>query len=319
MMKTPKQSYYKNNLFQRLKGFCYTVQSGSMSGAAKKMNLSQGAISLQIQSLEEKLGIKLFTRDKNKVTLTKEGQMFYAHCAPYVHGAEELLNDFIKKLKQEKSSSIKIAANNVSICHILPKYIKKFEAAHPKINFKIKNLTREEAIKKLREDELDILIYSMQPHEVPSDLDFIPIVQYQPILLTKKDHSLAKNKKVTMHDIKKYELLRLDKKFITIPDFDEAVNHYGLKTKTEFEISNYELLKKFVKEGFGIAILSSICLEGEKENELVAKSLEQYFPKILYGILIKNGKAPQGLLKDFITMMRSEELLESQKNLNFFK
>ena len=44
--KMSKQIYYKNNLFQQLKGFYHTVKMGSMSAAAKKMNLSQGAVSL---------------------------------------------------------------------------------------------------------------------------------------------------------------------------------------------------------------------------------------------------------------------------------
>jgi len=318
MANSPKQIYYKNNLFQQLKGFCHTVQNGSMSAAAKKMGLSQGAVSLQIQSLEKKLGVALFKRDKNKVALTKEGHLFYAHAAPRIHGADELLSDFIKKIKQEKNHTIKIAANNASICYILPKYIKKFENLHPQVNFEIRNIPRQDALKNLRDDEVDMLIYSMQLHEVPSELDFIPIVRYQPILLTKKDHPLAKKKKVTMDDIKNYKLLRLDKKFVTIPNFDEAVKHYGLKTNAEFDITNYELLKKFVKKDFGIAIISSICLEGEDKKELAAKSLHEYFPQILYGILIKDGKALHGLAEDFIKMMKTEELLQAQIDLNFF-
>jgi DNA-binding transcriptional LysR family regulator len=318
MIKIPKQIYYKNNLFQQLKGFCYTVQSGSMSGAAKKMHLSQGAVSLQIQSLERKLGVQLFDRDKNKVALTKEGKMFYAHSAPHIHGVEGLLEDFVKKVKQEKSQTIKIAANNVSICHILPKYIKKFETKNSQAKFEIKNIGRDEAIKRLQDDEVDMLIYSMQPNETPSELDFIPIVRYQPILLTKKNHPLTKKKKVTMRDIRPYKLLRLDKKFVTIPNFDEVAKNYGLQTKIEFEMANYEILKKFVREDVGVAILSSICLEGEEDRGLVAQSLSDYFPKILYGILVKNGKASHELLKDFIEMMRTDELLQSQLDMDFF-
>ncbi len=312
--KTPKQIYYKNNLFQQLKGFCYTVQTGSMSNAAKKMSLSQGAVSLQIQSLEEKLGVQLFQRDKNKAVLTKEGKMFYVHSAPYMHSADELLGDFIKIIQQEKSKVISIAANNVSICYILPKYIKKFETLHPKVNFEIKNISRDDAIKRLLDDEVDMLIYSMKLDEIPSELEFIPIVEYKPILLTKKNHPLAQKKKVLMSDIKCYKLLRLDRKFVTIPNFDEVAKHYGLKTKIEFEMANYEILKKLVREDVGITILSSICLEGEETKELASKTLTDYFPKILYGILIKKGKVPHGLLKDFIEMMMNEKLLQAQLN-----
>ncbi len=308
----PRQFHYKNNRFQQLRGFCYTVQKGSISAAAKKMKLSQGAVSLQIQSLERDLGVQLFKREKNKVALTKEGRMFYAHSVPHIYGADEMFEDFTALLKKEKSKVITIAANNVSICHILPKYVKKFETKFPETNFEIKNIVKDEAIKRLMDGEVDMLIYSMQLNEIPSELEFIPIVEYQPVLLTKKNHPLAKKQKVTMADIKKYRLLRLDKKFVTIPNFDEVAKHYGLKTKIEFEMANYEILKKFIIEDIGISIISSICLEGEETKYFASKSLETYFPKILYGILIKKGKKPYGLLKDFIDMMTHEKLLQAQ-------
>ncbi|NBV06885.1 MAG: LysR family transcriptional regulator [Proteobacteria bacterium] len=310
--KISKNFHYKNNRFQQLRGFCYTVQSGSMSAAAKKMGLTQGAVSLQIQSLERDLEVQLFKRDKNKASLTREGRMFYAHSVPHIYGTDEMFEDFISNLKNEKSKTIRIASSNVCICHILPKYIKNFEKKFPETKFEIKNFTKDQAIKDLLSKKVDMLLYSMQLSEIPSELDFIPIVEYQPILLTKKNHPLAKKKKVTMADIKKYKLLRLDKKFVTIPNFDEVAKHYGLKTKIEFEMANYEILKKFIKEDVGIGILSSICLEGEEVVEFASKSLANYFPKILYGILIKNGKNPQGLLKDFIEMMKSGKLLKAQ-------
>lgn len=307
-----KEFHYKNNRFQQLKGFYYTVQTGSMSQAAKKMKLSQAAISLQIQSLERDLGVRLLIREKNKISLTKEGRMFYTHAAPYLYCTQGLFEDFIASLKKAKSTTINIAANNVSICYILPKYIKKFEEKHPQVQFEIRNLVKEEAVKRLLNDELDMLIYSMKVSEIPDELDFIPIVEYQPILLTNKDHPLAKKKKIAMADIKKYELLRLDRKFVTIPNFDEVMKHYGLKTKIEFEMANYEILKKFVKAGVGIAIMSSICLEGNIEAELISKDLSDYFPGVLYGIIIKNGKKFHGLADDFIKMLKIEKLLEAQ-------
>lgn len=307
-----QQFHYKNNRFQQLRGFCHTVQTGSMSGAAKKMNLSQAAVSLQIKSLERDLGVQLFKRDKNKASLTKEGRMFYVHSVPHIYGADEMFEDFISNLKGKKSKTISIAESNVSICYILPKYVKKFEQKNPGADFEIMNLTRDEAIRRLLSNEVDILIYSMNICEIPSELEFIPIVEYQPILLTCKNHPLAKKKKVKINDLKKYKLLRLDRKFVTIPNFYEVAKHYGLKTKIEFEMANYEILKKFVREDIGIAILSDICLEGETDNNLVSKSLADYYPKILYGILMKKGKAPYGILKEFVKMMTSEKLLQAQ-------
>ena len=72
-----KQFYYKRNRIQQLKGFYYTVQTGSVSNAARKMGLSQSAITLQIQSLERDLKTKLFEREGKKITITKAGKLFF--------------------------------------------------------------------------------------------------------------------------------------------------------------------------------------------------------------------------------------------------
>ncbi len=237
--------------------------------------------------------------------------MFYTYSVPHIYGTDEMFEDFIEALKKEKSQTINIAASNVNICHVLPKYIKKFEEKNPSVKFEIRNITRADAVQRLINNEVDMLVYSMEITKIPDELDFIPIAEYQPILLMNKNHPLSKKKEVEMNDIKRYKLLKLDDGLVTIPNFEQVAKHYGLKTKIDFEMGNYEILKSFIREEIGIAALSSICLEGDKnKNDFSIKYLQKYFPNILYGILIKKGKKNHGLLKDFIKMMMTESLIE---------
>jgi DNA-binding transcriptional LysR family regulator len=310
----PNQFHYKNNRFQQLKGFCTAVSSGSISKAAQQMNLTQGAVSLQIQSLERDLGVQLLKRENNKIALTKEGKIFYSRAAASVEEVSGLFSDFAKYLRGEKLyNKINIAANNVSICYILPKYIYQFENKYPEVEFQIRNIPKDEAITRLMNNEIDFAVYSIVDGEVPEDLDFLPIVSYRPILLTKKNHPLAKNKNLILSDIKKYKLLRLDSRFTTIPNFDEIAKTHNLQTKIEFEMANYEIIKKFVKAGIGIAIISNICLEGEEEKNLQARMLIDYSSEIKYGILFKKGKKFFGLMEEFVTMLKTEKLLRAQQ------
>ena len=84
------------------------------------------------------------------------------------------------------------------------------------------------------------------------------------------------------------------------------------KAAIDFEMSDWEILKKFVKAGIGIAMISNIVLEGEPESDLVGRILTDYFPEMTYGILIKKGKRPEGLLKNFIHFLTTEKLLKAQ-------
>ncbi len=280
-----------------------------MVEAARKMGLTPSTITLQIQSLERDLGIKLFERNLKKIKLTNEGQMFYSHAIFYVQGVDNLFENFTKLVVDKKTEVTISIGGNVSICYLLPKYIQHFETLHPEVKFQIRNLVKHDAINRLKNDQIDILFYSMTPKLLPSEFNFFPVVTYPPILLTNKSHPLAKKKRVTLDDIKKYKLLRLDPQFITVSNFDELAICHGLETKIEFEMANYEILKKFIKAGIGIALVSKICLEGEGDKEFVEKDMSNYFPNLTYGIMIKKGKIIHPLLQEFLNMLQTTKLL----------
>lgn len=311
-MTLPKQFYYKKNRLQQVRGFCSVVQEGNMAKAARKMGLTQGAITLQIQSLERDLNIDLFERNNKGSKLSDAGREFYDHAIGSLQNMESLFETFVCTVPKSKPIPISIGSN-IAIFHILPKYVKKFQDLHPEVDFKIKYLTKKESIKMVINGELDLAIYSLMPHQIPPEIDFIPIISYPPVLITHKNHPLAKNPKPTMADIKKYELLRLDPSLVTVPNFDEIARQYGLKTKFEFEMVNYEVLKKFVSAGVGISIVSAICLENEADKNLVSKDLSQYFPSITYGVIIKKGVILSGLKRRFVEILKTEKLIEGKK------
>lgn len=315
-MTLPKHFYYKRNRFQQLRGFCYTVQTGSMSKAAKKIGLSQSAITLQIKSLERDLGIRLFNRTKTKIEITKAGKDFYSYCISYIYQTDALFENFIKSIQIEQLNSVNIASNHVGISYILPKYIRKFKDLYPTVQIGISNLSKDECISRILKDEIDMFIYPMNLGEIPDELDFIPIVTYQPILLIKKDHFLATKKKITLTDIAKFELVRIDPKLITLPAFEELLTIHNIKSNIKFEMSDWEILKKFVKAGIGVAMISNIILEGEKEEDLTERVLTDYFPEMTYGILTKKGKKLQGTSDNFFKLLKNEKLLTAQQKSN---
>lgn len=308
-----KQFYYKRNRIQQLKGFYHVVQEGSISAAARKMSLTQAAVTLQIQSLERDIGIKLFKREGQKLKITDLGKKLYSDAIQHIQGIDDLFEKFINVTSEEKLRTVNVASNHVGISYILPKYIKKFKNTHANVKFKIKNLSKGECISRLLNDEIDMFIYPMNHDEIPDEFEFFLMVKYQPILLTRNDHPLAKKKKVTLGDVAKYELVRIDPKLITLPAFEELLRAHRIRSTIEFEMSDWEILKKFVKADIGVAMISNIVLEGEKESDLVGRKLTEYFPEMTYGIVVKKGKELEGLSEKFMKLLIREKLLQAQK------
>src|SRR5437660_11824481 len=81
---------YKQNRFQQLRGFCYAAATGSISKAAKRMSLSQPAVSQQIQSLESEMAVNLFSRRGSKITLTHDGELLFQMAMPLIEQMEHL-------------------------------------------------------------------------------------------------------------------------------------------------------------------------------------------------------------------------------------
>lgn len=297
-----KQFYYKKNRIQQLKGFYHAIQEGSISAAAKKMGLTQSAVTLQVQSLERDLGVQLFTRHAQKIIPTQLGKILYAQSSHFIHGIDSIFEGFIDFAKNKENKLIDIASNHAGISYILPKYIKKFMDDNPGVKFSIRNLSKEDCIKRVLNDEIDFFIYPMRNDEIPLDLEFITIAQYEVILLLNKKHPLYKKKNITLRDVSKHNLVRIDQHLITLPAFEEVIKSYNIKTNINFEMSDWEILKKFVKANIGVAIISNIILEGSKEGEdnLGQVNLSTYFPKMKYSIIFKKGKIMKPLTKNFM-------------------
>ncbi len=302
------QFYYKKNRIQQLKGFCTAVQCGSISGAAKKLGLTQSAITLQIKSLERDIGLEVFSRDSQKISLTKAGKVLYAQSIHYIHGIDDLFESFVKFIKDKDLNCISLAANHAVISYLLPHYIKKFKDDNSQVKFKIKNFSKEDSFKKLMDGELDMVIYPSRSEDVPAELDFYPIRRYSPILLTHKKHPLAKKKKVTLKDISAYDLVRIDPKFITLPAFEEMLKIHNIRSSIEFEMSDWEILKKFVKADIGIALISNIVLEQGFDHDLLGKDMTEYFPEMTYGVFVNKGKKLDGLSKTFFELLIKDKM-----------
>ena len=89
---------YKQNRFQQLRGFCYAAASGSISQAAKRMSLSQPAVSQQIQSLESEMAVVLFVRRGSKIQLTHDGELLFEMAGPLIEELEHLDQEFRQQI-----------------------------------------------------------------------------------------------------------------------------------------------------------------------------------------------------------------------------
>jgi DNA-binding transcriptional LysR family regulator len=299
-MKLPKQFYYKKNRLQQLKGFYYTVQTGSVSQAAQKMGLNQSTVTLQIQSLERDLKTQLLDRTKKNLKPNQDGEVFYQMVAYYLNGIDSLYEEFLNK-KSQSSNTVNIATHDDAISHLLPSYIKKFQEKHPNITINIKNITYGEAIKRLHDDGVDFILY---PNVSPSSEFFSQVCfAYSPILAIHKDHPLAKKTgEISLEDISKYNIIRVEKRLITLPLFEKIFEELKFRTNVNFENGNCDMIINLVKAEIGLGLVSELHVN-KSDKDLIYRKINKYFPATDYKLIMKNGKKPSVLAESFMRIL----------------
>ena len=126
----------------------------SFSVAAKKLEISQPALSLQVSKLEEELGMVLFKRSPTTITPTLEGELFIEKARELLQMAEHL-KDLPFELENKPEGILRIGIIPTLAPYWAPMFMADFAQAYPKIQLKIKELKTEEIISELRNGQLD--------------------------------------------------------------------------------------------------------------------------------------------------------------------
>ena len=295
-------SYYKQNHLKKLRAFCQTAKLGSMTKAAESLFASQPTISLQINALEQEMNATLFKRSGPKLTLTTEGSILYDLCLPHLQGIDRLKETFEAHCGNLTSGQLSIAAGESTILYILPEPVKQFSTQYPGINLSMANVTGRNGMEMLRNDSVDFAVGSML--EVPDDLEYMPIVTFNPVVITPLDHPLAKLEKPSLKDIGQYGLILPPRHLSTWHIVKMVFAQHNVNFNVTLEAGGWEVIKRYVSLGMGISIVTDVCITEADKSRMNVIPVNQFFPKRSYGIVTHKDKFLSAPATRFIDIMQ---------------
>lgn len=299
MNEKPTRFFNKQNRIKQLQAFCHVAQRGSVTRAARQMFLSQPSITLLIQALEKDLGANLLDRKGPNIQLSDKGKILFELALPLVEGLEALPVSFAERCQDPISGTLDIAASESAILYILPDFIRQYNQSFPNIRIKLSNVTGRDGLAMVRMGEVDFSIASML--EVPADIIYLPCWYFDPVLITPVDHPLARIKSPTLENIADFGLIMPPKHLTTWRVIDTVFQQNNVNYSVTLEAGGWEVIKKYVAMGHGISITSAICLT--KDDNIRVISLNRYFPKRSYGLVIRYGKFISPAIRHFFTMI----------------
>jgi len=293
--------YYKQNRLKKLRAFCQVAKHGSVTKAAEKLFASQPTVSLQIQALEREMEVSLFERNGPQIMLTVEGKILYDLAEPLVQNVDHLHETFSAHCGNLSTGELSIAAGESTILYVLPEPVQKFTTEYPGIKLRLANETGRDGLEMLRNNDIDIAIGSML--EIPDDIEYKPIVSYNPVLIAPKDHPLSKLKTLALSDISPYGLILPPRHLSTWRIVKMVFAQNNTNYKVSLEAGGWEVIKQYVKIGLGVSIVTDVCLTPEDRKDLTVLPLDKYFPKRSYGIVTRKGKFLSTPAERFIDIM----------------
>lgn len=252
----------------QLKYFISTVETGSLTAAAKNLFISQPALSKQLQQLETDLGCPLFRRKTTGLALTEAGKYFYDRANRIVQDVEQLTFD-MKAFSE--ISTIKIGTLPSIGSHLVPSLIPKLNSSY-KVELFIKDTTSE-LIDMLENDRIDFAFVQNATKNNNIVVESLFYEPYDAILSTTSYFTEVET--LFLEDFLKNSLI-LHKHPCDFRNFlEEYVKNNGLEFKVAIEVEFNDSLLPFVRNGVGATILPRMVSQHIKDPNTIVRNFEE--------------------------------------------
>ncbi len=236
--------------------------------AAEKCFVTQPTLSMQVQKLEDTLGVKIFDRSKQPVTPTEIGIEIITQARVMLSESEKI-REIISDRQKELSGELRVGIIPTISPYILPKIIHGFIAKYPQVKLVVWEQTTEEIVQHLKLGKIDCGILSTPLHE--NNLTEIPVFYENFVAYVSKNSKLSKKKNIIPDDIDMEEIWILNEGHCMR---EQVLNICQRRKATkgfqhfEYNTGSVETLKRMVDQNNGATILPELALADLSEKQL---------------------------------------------------
>lgn len=243
--------------------------------AALKVFVTQPTLSMQIQKLEEELGVKIFDRTKKPIQLTETGRKIVNQARNIVNESDRI-QDIVDQEKGFIGGTFRLGIIPTVMPTLLPMFLTNFIKKYPKVKLKIEELNTEAIIERLNDGHLDAAIAA-----TPLELDGIKeqVLYYEPfVAYIPEGHRLSTENNLNVEDLDIDDMLLLEDGHCFkdgIVNLCKASRNYD-GDNFQLESGSFETLLKLANEGLGMTLLPYLhTLDlGEKERQRLKMFVE---------------------------------------------
>ena len=254
---------------KQLEAFVQVAEGGSFSKAAKELFLTQPTISSHISSLERELNARLFVRNTKEVSLSEDGIKLYKYAKQMLDLQREIEVTFGMD-EEGESHAVTIAASTIPAQYLLPEVLTRFSERYPQEQIRIQETDSSKVVMQIVDHRVDLGFTGTVLEK--KHCKYIPFYKDELVIITPntpKYQELAQGNKEDISWIKKEHVIMREEGSGTRKEAELQLKGAGVKfagLDIIASIENQETIKKSVRQGMGISVLSKLATADEVAN-----------------------------------------------------
>lgn len=291
---------------RQLAAFCAVVERRSFSQAAEQLGVTQPAVSLQIRSLEKRLGLQLLDRSGRRVEPTEAGNRLYRSAQRLLAVEEQLLADLGDETEGELGGRLEIGASTGPGGTVLPIVLAEFQQLHPGVHVALAVSDTQHVVEQVarREVELGVVGASRRHRSVV----FEPFFRDEVVLAVPRGHRYA-GKTVTLDELKVEPLVLMQEGAGVRQVIEEELRAAGVRLRdldVRLELGLQESARSAVVAGYGVTFISRSAIETDLAAGTVAVArVEGLEPSREISLVRSVGRAETRVAQAFVEYAKS--------------
>jgi DNA-binding transcriptional LysR family regulator len=237
---------------KQLRAFCAAAKHRSFAKAAEELHLTPPAVTMQIKELETSVGLPLFERGAKAVALTMTGEYLLVYARRVLATLKEA-EDAMARLRGAETGRITIGMVSTAK-YYLPRLLARFRAQHRGVEMQLTVGNREQLVRQLHENEVDLAVMGRPPRELDTRAE--PFAAHPHAVVASPEHPLAARREIPPSALGSEEFIVREPGSGTRAAMEHFFREHRLTPPQVMEMASNETIKQAVIANMGLAFLS---------------------------------------------------------------
>lgn len=289
------------------------AEAKTFTAGAKRVHVTQAAISMQIRQLEDEVGLPLFTRTPRRVLMTEAGDLLLERARKILREHDAAVEE-IAEIAGAEYGRLRIgSASAMFTTNQLPKILQKLKTKFPKAGVSVASGTSAALVQKIINGEIDVAFVSLpvENSNIQTELLFSDEI----VAIANPQHPLAKQKVISAAALADEPLILGEQGGNTRRQIDDFFLQVGVKPNVVMELSRQSAINRMVENNMGVGIASvKTAAQSVAEGKFVAWWIEGATMNWELGLARLRGGYFSPIAHEFASLCR-ESFVEKEKEL----